>query len=154
MKKLFTVAVTVLVIFISSYASAQKTSVAEYEKIDVQVELLLDTAAKHMLYFILTKSESEYNTALVQIEEAEKLNKILEKKVDGLTGTTLKLEKQELEDRKEEFVNYHDPKLKSDIMDEADKDRTTVAKFRGKAYKVGKASQAKYDIFITYLPRN
>jgi len=143
-----------LAIFAGFHATAQKTTVADYEKVDVQVELLLDSAAKHMLLFIFTKNESEYNTALARIEEAEKLNLILEKKVDGLSGATLKTEKQELEDRKEEFESYHDPKLKSEIMKETDKERTTAVKFKGKAYNVGKVSKAKYDLFIAYLPRN
>ncbi|MFL5728140.1 MAG: hypothetical protein ACJ75J_01530 [Cytophagaceae bacterium] len=154
MKTIFTVLLLALAMFAGfEKASAQKTA-AEYEKKDTQVELLLDTAAKHMIIFILTKNESEYNTSIARIEEAEKLNAELEKNVTVLTGGALKLEKQELEDRKEEFASYKEPSLKSDIMNEADKDRTTVTKFRGKAYNTGKVSKAKYDVFSTYLPKN
>jgi hypothetical protein len=154
MKRIFTGIIVVLAIFIGSNTSAQKSAAVEYEKTDVQVELLLDSAAKHMLLFILTKNEPEYNTSLALIKEAEKLNAELGKKVNTLSGNSLKIEKQELEDRKEEFESYHEADLKSDIMKEADKNRTDIVKFKGKAYTTGKVSKAKYDIFITYLPKN
>jgi hypothetical protein len=154
MKKIFTGAVAVLVTMACLKANAQKTDIAEYERNDRKVELLLDTAARHMILFVLSRNEAEYNTSMNNIAEAEKLNAELEKKVDVLTGNALTIEKQELEDRKEEIGSYKDQNLKTDIMNESDKERTIQVKFKGKAYNVGKLSKAKYDLFSTYLPRN
>ena len=127
---------------------------AEYEKLDTKVELLLDSAAKHMLLFILSKDEKEYDSSLKKIEEAEELNKGLESKLSVLKGNTQEIEIEELEDRKTEFKDYHDAGLKDAILKEADKDRTQAMKFHGKSYKIGKVSKAKYDVFSAYLPKN
>jgi hypothetical protein len=143
-----------LVIFAFATFTVKAQTKAEYEKVDTQVELLLDSAAKHMLLFILSKNEAEYNTSLKKIEEAETLNKDLPSKLGHLKGNALELEKEELESRKDEFKDYHDAGLKDAIMNEADKDRTQSMKFHGKAYKIGKVSKAKYDTFIQYLPKN
>jgi hypothetical protein len=154
MKRILTGAVTVLVTMASLQVNAQKNDVAEYEKKDRKVELLLDTAARHMILFVLSRNETEYNNSMNNIAEAEKLNAELEKKVDVLSGNALAIEKQELEGRKEEIGSYKDENLKNDIISETDKDRTIQVKFKGKSYNVGKLSKAKYDLFSTYLPKN
>jgi hypothetical protein len=143
-----------LLTFTFATFTAKGQGKAEYEKLDTQVELLLDSAAKHMLLFILSKDEGAYNTSMKKIEEAEALNKGLEPKLTYLKGNALELEKEELESRKDEFKDYHDASLKDAILKEADKDRTQSMKFHGKPYKVGKVSKAKYDVFIAYLPKN
>jgi hypothetical protein len=134
--------------------TAHSQTKTEYDKIDKNVELLLDSAAKHMLLFILSKNEAEYNTSLKKIEEAEALNKDLPSKLGHLKGNALELEKEELESRNDELKDYHDAGLKDAIMNEADKDRTQSVKFHGKSYKIGKVSKTKYDTFIQYLPKN
>jgi hypothetical protein len=154
MKNKLLLLMLVIFIFAASTAKGQAQAKAEYEKVDTKVELLLDSAAKHMLLFILSKNEAEYNISLKKIEEAELLNKELEPKLKLLKGNALELEKEELEDRKGEFASYHDEKLKEIILNEADKDRTQPVKFHGKAYKLGKTSKAKYDVFNIYLPKN
>jgi hypothetical protein len=143
-----------LIIFTFAAFSVKAQTKAEYEKLDTKVELLMDSAAKHMLLFILSKDEAEYNTSLKKIEEAQGLNKELETKMTVLKGNALEIEKEELEDRKAELKDYQDAGLKDAILKEADKDRTQSIKFHGKSYKIGKTSKAKYDIFSVYLPKN
>jgi hypothetical protein len=143
-----------LIIFTAALSVQAQNPKAEYDKMDTKVELLMDSAAKHMLLFILSKNEAEYDISMKKIEEAEAMNKELEPKLTHLKGNALEIEKEELEDRKEELASYHDAKLKDSILNEADKDRTQAMKFHGKTYKLGKVSKTKYDVFSTYLPKN
>ena len=126
----------------------------EINKLDTEVEVLLDSAAKHMLNFIVTQKESEYNTAMDKITKAESINEELIKKNKEAKGAGVKLEDELLEERKEEFESYKDQSIKSTVMGEKTDQRKIKVKFKGQPYNIGDKSKKYYDVFITYLPKN
>ena len=127
---------------------------AEYAKMDAQMELLMDSAAKHMIMFILTQKEMEYTTSMSIIGQADSLYKEMVKVVAGHKGSHKQIEQDELADRKEELTPYKDAKLKQMIMAETAKQRTEKVKFHGKSYMLSTKSKAKFTVFEEYLPRN
>ena len=126
----------------------------EINKLDKQVELGLDSAAKHMVIFILTQKEDEYNTAMSKLADAETLNNTLIEKAKNEKGIAGKIENEIIEDRKEEIESYKDQSIKSTVMDEKPADRKIKIKFKGHAYMVGAKSKKLYDLFTMYLPKN
>jgi len=127
---------------------------AEYDKLDGQLELLMDTAAKHMIMFILTQKEDEYNTSQATIKQADTLYQSIVKLVATHKGNHKQIEQDELADTKEEFAPYKDTKLKQMILAETAKQRTEKVKFHGKSYMVSSKSKQKLELFEEFLPRN
>jgi len=127
---------------------------AEYTKLDNKLELLMDSAAKHMIYFILTQKEEEYNNSLAIIDQADSLYLKMKDMVAKHHGNHKELEQTELNDRKEEFALYMDKKLKPMILAETAKQRTEKVKFHGKSYLLTSKSKAKLEIFEEFMPRN
>lgn len=126
----------------------------EVNKLDREVELLLDTAAKHMVNFILTQNEPEYHLAQEKISRAEELNAKLASLASEEKGLGGKIEKQILEDRQEELTSYKDATIKTKVMSEKPADRKLKVKFKGNSYKLTSSSKKLFEIFHSYLPQN
>ena len=127
---------------------------AEYSKMDTQLEHLMDSAAKHMIYFILSQKEQEYSNSMAIISQADSLYNKMVKVVATHKGNHQVTEQDELTDRKEELGAYKDTKLKQSIMAETAKQRTEKVKFHGKSYLLSAKSKSKFEVFEEYLPRN
>lgn len=143
-----------LMIIFSLAATVSKGQHHEVNKLDKRIELLLDTAAKHMVNFILTQKEPEYNIAMEKIAQAEALNDSLMILVKDEKGIAGKIENGIIEDRKEEIASYKEPSLKTSILNEKAADRKVKVRFRGDTYMVSPKSKKLYDLFLGYLPRN
>ncbi|MBX9850331.1 MAG: hypothetical protein K2X86_01075 [Cytophagaceae bacterium] len=150
MKHILLVLSLFCVTLVTNLAKAQH----EINKLDTQVEVLLDSAAKHMISFIVTQNESEYNASMEKISRAQSINEELIQKNKAAKGTAMKLEDELLEERKEEFDSYKDQSLKSTVMGEKPEQRKIKVKFKGQSYNIGEKSKKYYDIFTTYLPKN
>lgn len=143
-----------ITLFSLSFGCAMGQSQHEINKLDKEVELALDSSAKHMVLFILTQKEDEYNTAMSKISNAETLNNGLIEKAKGEKGVAGKIENEIIEDRKEEIESYKDQSIKSTVMDEKPADRKIKVKFKGQSYTIGTKSKKLYDLFSSYLPKN
>lgn len=126
----------------------------EINKLDKEVELLLDSAAKHMVSFILTQKEAEYTMAMERITKAEALHQTVITKTEGEKGLAGKIEKEIIEERNEEFESYKNQSLKSDILNEKSEARKIKVKFKGQTYYLSQKSKQSYDLFLSYLPKN
>lgn len=145
MNKRFTFVLASLLAFVSMSAFAQTHH--ELAKMDKDVELLLDTAAKHMVNFVLTQKESEYNLAVEKVNKAEELN-------NTLIDKGAKFDAAVLEDRKEEIASYKDASIKTTILNEKASDRKLKVKFKGQTYSVSDKSKKLFDQFSADLPKN
>jgi hypothetical protein len=115
---------------------------------------MLDSAAKHMITFILTQKETEYTLAMDKVARAEDLNETLTKKKAEEKGVAKKIEDELIEERKEEFASYKTASLKDDVLGEKAEQRKIKVKFKGQGYTVGEKSKKYYDVFSEYLPKN
>ena len=61
-----------MILFFSLNANLSMGQSHEIKKLDKDVELLLDSAAKHMVSFILTQKEAEYDRDCVEEEDARR----------------------------------------------------------------------------------
>jgi len=155
MKKITLLLVVLVAAFQTAFSQEQHhKEYAEFNKMDAKLELLMDSAAKHMIFFILNQSEEEYNKSLAIISQGDSLYRIMVEMVAKHHGNHQDLEKTELSDRKDEFALYKDPKLKPMILAETAKQRTEKVKFHGKSYLLTSKSKAKLEIFEEFLPRN
>jgi hypothetical protein len=143
-----------ITLFSLTFSFAMGQTAHEINKLDKQVELALDSSAKHMVLFILTQNEAEYTTAMTKVTDAETMNNNLIEKAKGEKGVAGKIENEIIEDRKEEIESYKDQSIKSTVMDEKPADRKIKLKFKGQSYTIGSKSKKLYDLFSSYLPKN
>lgn len=147
MKTLSLVLITLFLNMVSVDIQAQHH---ELTKLDNQIELMLDSAAKHMINFILTKNEAEYKTAVDKAGKAEELNKSMLTKAAGLNA---KIEKDVEEDRLDEIKTYKDQSIKDIVVNDKGISKSQV-KYHGQTYTISEKAKKLFDTFSSYLPRN
>ncbi len=130
-------------------AQAQFHKYPELKKIDEQLDVALDSSAKHMIMFILTKNESDYDMAISTVNKADSLNKYFLKEAGD---KKLKLDEYQIEGRRDEIKQFFAKKLKAEIL--AEKKKSEHVKFRHHKYEVGPKALSYYEKFIEFLPRN
>jgi hypothetical protein len=126
----------------------------EINQLDKNIEKLLDSAAKHMITFILEKQLKEFETAMDLVSQADNLNKKVEDLAAKEHGYGLKVEQSVIEDRKEEIFSYYQNDAKAIVLNTRSKICSEKIKFRGKSFKVSRESAALFEIYIDYLPKN
>jgi hypothetical protein len=129
-------------------------SIHEINKLDKETELLLDSAAKHIVHFILTQKESEYHSALEKIGRAEAGNKTIIEKSAKEKGVAGKIEKELISEREEEIASYKNASLKEDVLREKASDRKIPVKYKGQSYTLSTKSKNLFDLYTSYLPKN
>jgi len=147
MRTLSLVLITLFPALASMNASAQHH---EITKLDNQIELMLDSAAKHMINFILTKKEAEYKTAIDKANKAEELNKTMLTKAASLNA---KIEKNVEDDRLDEIKSYQDESIKDAVLNDKGLGKSQI-KYHGQTFLISEKSKKLYDTFSSYLPRN
>lgn len=148
-KKILTLSFVAAVISLGS-AQAQFSKHPELNKMDTQAELLLDSAAKHMIYFILTKNTSDFDKAQSLVVQADSLNEQLERKAVQQYKIT-KMDSYIIE-RDDEIKSYAEKGLKEEIL--AEKTTTEHVHFKGGHYNVGPKGKQRFEEFTEYLPKN
>ena len=120
--------------------------------LDKKTDLLLDSASRHMITFILGKDASHHDKAVALSLEAKKNNI----KLDSLSKTTHGVMAKEINEfiaeDVEEINALTDPDIKQTVL--ADKGQTEKITYKGKKYTVGKPSKDLYDKFIGFIPAN
>lgn len=139
---------SVLMVF-ALQTNAQLHKYPELKKMDQQLDIALDSAAKHMIMFILAKNEDDYNLAISTVNKADSLNKSFLKEAGE---KKLKLDEYQVVGRRDEIKLFFTKKLKSEIL--AEKKTTDHIKFRHHKYEVGPKAISYYEKFIEFLPRN
>ncbi len=152
MKTLFTTLFLLAFTFIAYQSNAQGHH--DINKLDKEIELLLDSSAKHMVLFILEQKESEYDLAIEKVTRAEAMNEDLITKSKGEKGIAGKIEDELIQERKEEIATYKKKTLKTDIMNEKPAARKVKVKHKGKNYLLTDKSKKLYDLFLSYVPKN
>ena len=133
-----------------SNAEAQIGMHPELAKLDKDSEVLLDSAAKHMILFILTKNTSDYDKALILAKKGDSINTKIERKATEEYKMT-KIDSYILE-RDEEVKAYSNKDLKAEIL--AEKSTSEHVHFKGGHYNVGPKAKQRYEEFAQYLPKN
>lgn len=148
-KKFFTLSFVAGLLVLSN-AEAQVSRHSELVKLDKDSEILMDSAAKHMILFILTKDINDYDKALLLVKQGDSINTKLERKALQEYKLT-KLDSYIL-DRDEEVKAYSDKDLKDEIL--AEKATSEHIHFKGGHYNVGPKAKQRYQEFTEYLPKN
>jgi hypothetical protein len=139
-----------ITLFLALVSFDTKAQHHEITKLDNQIELMLDSAAKHMINFILTKKEAEYKTAVDKASKAEDLNKTMLTKAASLNA---KIEKDVEDDRDDEIKSYKDQSIKDIVLNDKGLGKSQI-KYHGQTYTVSEKSKKLFDTFSSYLPRN
>ncbi|MFN3403896.1 MAG: hypothetical protein ACK40G_07365 [Cytophagaceae bacterium] len=126
----------------------------EISKLDKELDLKLDTAAKYMILYILTGKEEAYDKSQEVINECEQMNDKLAGMLKNAKGLSAQAEAESVEENKEEIKAYRDPKVKADVSSATDKDKTLKVKFKHVTYDVSPAQKKRYEQFSIYLPKN
>ena len=150
MKNLY---VFILLLFAAVQVNAQHTH-HDVAKLDDQVELAMDTAAKHMCLFILTQNVKQYESAMANITHADSLNKSLVSILNHEKSLGTPEMKSEIQERSEEFQSYYKTGIKEEVLAEKPADRKIKYKFHGKSYLIGKNSEKWINQFVEFLPAN
>jgi ribosome-binding ATPase YchF (GTP1/OBG family) len=148
-KKFFALSFIAAIVSLSN-AEAQVSHHPDLVKLDKEAELMLDSAAKHMILFILTKSTSDYDKAQNLVVQGDTLNEKLERKALQDYKLT-KLDSYILE-RDDEIRAYANKDLKAEILSE--KTTNEHVHFKGGHYNVGPKAKQRYEEFTEYLPKN
>ncbi len=148
-KKIFTLATLAFTACIIN-VQAQFKHHPELNKMDTKIEFLLDSAAKHMILFVLTKNSTDYDKAQFLVKQADSLNEVLERKAINEYKVT-KIDSYIL-DRDEEIKTYANKDLKQQILIE--KNGNEKVHFKLHTYIVGPKAKEWYEEFAQYLPKN
>lgn len=148
-KKFFTL-IFVAGLLTYSNAEAQISMHPELVKLDKDSELMMDSAAKHMILFILTKNTADYDKAQKLVKKGDSINTKIERKVMEEYKMT-KIDSYILE-RDEEVKAYSDKNLKAEILSETA--TSEHLHFKGGHYNVGPKAKQRYEEFTQYLPKN
>jgi hypothetical protein len=133
-------------------AMAGKPDMKAMKALVKKTELLLDSAAKHMLYFIVGKDEAEYNKAMDLVSQAKMHNAELANQVKSLKGPTATSYQGDVKENEDEIAAFEVANLKETVLN--DKDKHEHVHFQGKHYDIGKTSKHLYDKFLMFLPAN
>lgn len=131
---------------------AQKPDMKAIKSLVSKTELLLDSAAKHMLHFIVGKDEAEYGKAMDLVAQAKMHNAELANQVKGLKGATANSYQGDVKENEDEIAAFEAEGLKNTVLN--DKDKHEHVHFQGKHYDIGKTSKHLYDKFLMFLPAN
>jgi hypothetical protein len=137
----------ILTVLIFNYTFAQFHKNDELRELDTKIDINLDSAAKHMIMFVLTKNLSDYETSMQYLTVADSLNTYFLKlcKAKGI-----KLDAYQQEGRLDEIKSLKNKKVKDEIL--ADEKNNVVVKFRHKKYEIGPKAKKYFDEFTEFLP--
>ncbi|MFN8416687.1 MAG: hypothetical protein U0U66_10180 [Cytophagaceae bacterium] len=133
-------------------AMAAKPDMKAIKALTEKTELLLDSATKHMLYFIVSKNTAEYDKAMDLVSQAKMHNAELANQVKGLKGATATSYQGDVKENEDEIAAFEAPNLKETVLN--DKDKHEHVHFKGGHYDLGKTSKHLFDKFSMFLPAN
>ncbi|MCU0417738.1 MAG: hypothetical protein MUE33_11200 [Cytophagaceae bacterium] len=132
---------------------AQKIDMKAVKALSEKTELFLDSAAKHMLTFIVTKNEAEYDRSMALVNQAKASNVDLEKQIKGIKSkATLASYQSTVKENIDEIAAFETTGIKNTILNDTGKQEHVH--FQGKHYDIGKTSKHLFDKFSMYLPAN